>query len=132
MIHNVPGVVSFLQLEDPKTKAVNLLRKAAAAAKSKGLKKLAEEIRNYEGPFDKIKAMIQKMIFRLMSEQKDEDDHKNWCDGELEKSEESKTDKDEKVNMFNKKINELDAAVKKLVKQITDNNKKAADIQSYT
>merc|ERR1719159_445636 len=93
--------------------------------------KLAQVLGTYEGPFDKIKAMIQKMIFRLMSEQKDEDDHKNWCDGEMEKSEESKDDKSEKVDMFTKKISELDAAVKKLMKEITANNDKAAEIQAY-
>merc|ERR1719217_1326786 len=82
--------ISFLQLEDPKTKAVNLLKKAATMAHSKALQKLAQEISTYDGPFDKIKQMIQKMIFRLMSEQKDEDDHKNWCDMEMEKSTESK------------------------------------------
>merc|ERR1719456_283519 len=81
--------MSFLQLEDPKTKAVNLLKKAATHAHSKALQKLAQEISTYDGPFDKIKQMIQKMIFRLMSEQKDEDDHKNWCDMEMEKSTES-------------------------------------------
>jgi len=126
--------VSFLQLEDPKTKAINLLKKAASskyAAHSKHLMKLADAIASFEGPFDKIKAMIQKMIFQLMGEQKDEDDHKNWCDGELEKSEESKDDKDEKVSMFTKKIAELDAAIKKLTKAITENNAKAADMTSY-
>merc|ERR1719262_1390470 len=71
--------ISFLQLDDPKTKAVNLLKTAASMAHSKALQKLAQEISTFDGPFDKIKQMIQKMIFRLMSEQKDEDDHKNWC-----------------------------------------------------
>jgi len=123
--------ISFLQLEDPKTKAINLLKKVAATTHSKGLSKLAQVLGTYEGPFDKIKAMIQKMIFRLMSEQKDEDDHKNWCDGEMEKSEESKSDKSEKVDMLKSKIAETDAAVKKLMKAITDNNDKAASIQSY-
>jgi len=123
--------VSFLQLEDPKTKAVNLLKKAASVAHSKALQKLAQEIATYDGPFDKIKQMIQKMIFRLMSEQKDEDDHKNWCDMEMEKSTESKEDKDEKVKMFKKKVAEHDAAIKKLIKQITENNDKAADITKY-
>merc|ERR1719478_67224 len=123
--------VSFLQLEDPKTKAVNLLKKAASIAHSKALQKLAQEISTYDGPFDKIKQMIQKMIFRLMSEQKDEDDHKNWCDMEMEKSTESKEDKDEKVKMFKKKVAEHDAAIKKLIKQITENNDKAADITKY-
>merc|ERR1719199_1300459 len=123
--------ISFLQLEDPKTKAINLLKKAASQAHSKALQKLAQEISTYDGPFDKIKQMIQKMIFRLMSEQKDEDDHKNWCDMEMEKSTESKEDKDEKVKMFKKKVAEHDAAIKKLIKQITENNDKAADITKY-
>ena len=75
--------------------------------------------------------MIQKMIFRLLSEQKDEDDHKNWCDMEMEKSTESKEDKDEKIKMFKKKVAEHDAAIKKLIKAITENNDKAADITKY-
>merc|ERR1719393_905759 len=121
--------ISFLQIEDPKTKAVNLLKKAATAAHSKALQKLAQEISTYDGPFDKIKQMIQKMIFRLMSEQKDEDDHKNWCDLETEKSTESKEDKDEKIKMLKKKVEEHDAAIKKLIKEITENNDKDEKIQ---
>merc|ERR1719199_1057702 len=123
--------MSFLQLEDPKTKAVNLLKKAASVAHSKALQKLAQEIATYDGPFDKIKQMIQKMIFRLMSEQKDEDDHKNWCDMEMEKSTESKEDKDEKMDLLKKKVAEHDAAIKKLIKAITENNDKAAQLTKY-
>merc|ERR1719375_821604 len=75
--------------------------------------------------------MIQKMIFRLMSEQKDEDDHKNWCDLETEKSTESKDDKDEKIQMFKAKISEHDTAIKLLVEQIATNNEKAESITAY-
>ena len=71
---------------------------------------LAQEISTFDGPFNKIKQMIQKMIFRLMSEQKDEDDHKNWCDLETEKSTESEDDKDEKIQMFKAKMSEHDTA----------------------
>merc|ERR1719199_162697 len=123
--------MSFLQLEDPKTKAVNLLKKAASVAHSKALQKLAQEIATYDGPFDKIKQMIQKMIFRLMSEQKDEDDHKNWCDLETEKSTESKDDKDEKMDLLKKKVAEHNAAIMKLVKQITENNDKASQLSQH-
>ena len=44
------------------------------------------------------------MIFRLQGEQKDEDEHKLRCDMETEKSTESRDDKDEKIEMFKKKI----------------------------
>merc|ERR1719240_1626490 len=123
--------ISFLQLEDPKTKAVNLLRKAATQAHSKALEKLEEEIKTYAGPFDKIKAMIQKMVFRLMGEQKDEDEHKLWCDMEMEKSEESKTDKEDKVALQTSKVNEMDAAIKLLVKQIAENDDKVDTMTTY-
>jgi len=123
--------ISFLQLEDPKTKAVNLLKTAASKAHSKALEKLAAEIATYDGPFDKIKQMIQKMIFRLMAEQKDEDDHKNWCDLETEKSTESKEDKDEKMNMLKKKVEEHNAAIMKLMKEITENNDKASELTKH-
>merc|ERR1719160_1270693 len=63
--------VSLLQITAPKEKAVALLKEAAGKTHSKAL---------------------QKMVFRLMAEQKDEDDHKNWCDMELEKSNTSKDD----------------------------------------
>jgi len=125
--------VSFLQLggEDPKMKAVNLLRQAAKAAHAGSLAKMADKIAAYDGPFDKIKQMIQKMIFRLMAEQKDEDDHKNWCDMETEKSTESKDDKTEKAKMMKIKSEEMDAEIKKAVKKITENEDKVAELNKY-
>merc|ERR1719235_3138352 len=75
--------------------------------------------------------MIQKMIFQLMGEQKDEDEHMLWCDKEMETSTESKDDKDEKVAKLTAKIEEMDAAIKLLVKQITENNAKTNSITEY-
>merc|ERR1719214_361688 len=130
-ISNAEAELSFLQVVDPKVKAVNLLRKTATALHDKSLEKLAQQISTYDGPFDKIKAMMEKMIFRLMGEQKNEDEHKLWCDMETEKSTESKDDKTEKVNLLNHKIAELDATVKLLAKQIVENNEKVASIKEY-
>merc|ERR1719428_1838730 len=70
------GDYSFLQVDPPMRKAMALLRKAASSAHSKALAKLATQIETYDGPFDKIKQMIEKMVFRLMAERKDEDDEK--------------------------------------------------------
>jgi len=50
--------------------------------------------------------MVQKMIFRLMDEQKKEDEHKQWCDLEISTSETSRDDKAAKVKS-------LAAAIKK-------------------
>merc|ERR1719310_243120 len=127
----VTGVLSLLQTDDPRVKAVNLLRQAAQRGHSKALQDLAEQLRTYDGPFDKIKGMMQKMIFRLMSEQKDEDDHKNWCDMETEKNTESKEDKDDKMKKLTSKVAELDAAIKLLVSQVSENDEKVEEITEY-
>ena len=59
-----------------------MLKMEETKVNSKALQRLAQAIAAYEGPFDKINQVIQKMILRLMTEQKDEDDHKDWCDPE--------------------------------------------------
>merc|ERR1719327_714612 len=75
--------------------------------------------------------MMQKMIFRLMGEQKDEDEHKLWCDMETEKSTESKDDKAEKVQIMTTKVEEMDTEIKLLVRQITENNERVKTITEY-
>jgi len=118
----------FLQLaaHDPKMRAVELLRTAAEASHSQAMARLAQEVAMHlkDGPFDQINNMIQKMIFRLMAEQKDEDDHKNWCDKELSESETSKDDKKEKMEELEAKIEEEKAKIQKL----TDRIKEADDM----
>merc|ERR1719375_2779756 len=71
------------------------------------------------------------MIFRLMSEQKDEDDHKNWCDLETEKNTESKSDKKAKMEALDAKIKDMDAAIKLLVEQVSANDEKVKEIEEY-
>merc|ERR550537_1258152 len=102
--------MSFLQAPgaaaaDPKQRAVQLLRREAQESHSRAMYRLAEEIAMHStGPFDEVNNMIQKMIQRLMSEQTDEDNHKNWCDQELTKTNVSKTQKTEKHEMLTAKI----------------------------
>ena len=64
--------VSLRQTSDAKAKATNLL--LAAKSNSKALQQLAE-IGILASPSAQFKAMIQKLVFRLVVEQKDEDDH---------------------------------------------------------
>merc|ERR1719163_2321185 len=75
--------------------------------------------------------MIQKMIFRLMAEQKDEDDHKNWCDMELEKSTESKDDKDNRMELLNAKLATANAEVADLTEKISEDDAEAARLTEY-
>merc|ERR1712137_228579 len=125
----------FLQLaksSDPKMKAVMYLRQQSKMLHAKSLDRLAQQLAAHIGdPFADVTNMIEKMIFRLMAEQKDEDDHKNWCDKELAKTDASIKDKEDKIAELTTKINDADANVNKLTEDIKDADKMIADIIAF-
>merc|ERR550514_540376 len=71
--------------------------------------------------FDSIKNMIQKMIFHLMDEQKNEDEHKHWCDKELTNTELMIKEKKEKKNDADATITQLAEKIQNLKNGITSN-----------
>jgi len=131
-----PSPVSFLQTssssDDPKMKAVIYLRQQAHALHAKSLARLAQELSTHLGdPFAEVTNMIEKMIFRLMAEQKDEDDHKNWCDKEVKKTDTSIGDKTDKVEELTAKINDAQATVGLLTEDIKDANEMVSKIIGF-
>jgi hypothetical protein len=124
------------KLADPKLKmkAVNLLKQEATQVHSKQLERFAEQLATKlsgDGPFDQINNMIQKMIFRLMDEQKDEDEHKLWCDTEVSTSETSEKDKTAKVKSLDTKIKDSKARVDELEDKIEDLDKKVVKLTEF-
>jgi len=131
-----PSPVSFLQLPNLKNqrtqRAVELLRTEAKEMKSKVLEKLAATVAAHEeGPFDEVVNMIQKMIFRLADEQKQEDDHKKWCDLEESKTNSSINDKTEKIEELTSRIDEAQARAALLQSQITEASEMVSDIVQH-
>merc|ERR1719199_478156 len=123
------------KISDPKAAIVNLLRKAGSSKQTAALEKLAEKIAALKqtpgsGTFDQIKNMIQKMIFHLMAEQKDEDDHKNWCDKELETTAMMKADKETKRDTLQASIDVLTQEIEDLKVKITENREAVATMQT--
>merc|ERR1719181_2396986 len=133
-----PPSPMFLQLNmarsanDPKMKAVALLKEAAKGADSRAMERLAVEVAAHlNGPFDAVNNMIEKMIFRLMDEQKQEDEHKHWCDQEIEKTETMKENKEDKIKDLKAEIKVQTAAVKRLTDEIADAEKMISDIVAF-
>jgi len=115
-----------------KMRAVELLRKEASSTHSHALEGLAQEIAAHAtGPFDEVVNMVQKMIFRLMAEQKDEDDHKNWCDQEINKTNAMEDNKEERIAELTAKIAAAEAKVSQLTLDVKDANALLAKIESY-
>ena len=135
--------LAFVQVgeADPKARVVQLLRKVATEVHAVALSKLAADISQMptmqsdavrkSDPFSKIKAMIQKMIFQLQAEQKDENDHKAWCDKELDVNTQSQTQKTADLELLNKKINVMNAEVEQLTNDIHELNEEVVNLDKY-
>jgi len=104
--------------QDPKARAVQLLRKQAHASHSKKYAQFAEQVAAaLTGPFSEIDNMIQKMIFRLKAEQTDEDEHKHWCDIETSSTNSSIDDKKGKISTLELKIENGNAKAAQLMEE---------------
>merc|ERR1719414_1908437 len=101
-----PASPVFLQLATPEVQqALNLLRQEARTSHSNAIEQIAQAVAaNAEGPFDQVVNSIQKMIFRLQNEQKEEDNHKGWCDKELQKTDDAIADQDDKLAELTSKM----------------------------
>jgi DNA repair exonuclease SbcCD ATPase subunit len=117
---------------DAKMKAVEFLRQQSKVLHAKALDKLAQEITAHlNGPFEDVTGMIQKMIFRLMAEQKDEDEHKWWCDQELNKTQASLDNKQDKMDELTAKMDDYKATVAELTEEIKAANIMISEITSF-
>merc|ERR1719478_355239 len=112
---------------DPRAAVVAVLRKVHSKD-SIALSKLADKIEKLGGKqmpgsntFDQIKNMIQKMIFHLMDEQKNEDEHKHWCDKEITNTELMIKEKTEKSNDADTTITQLTEKIQNLKNGIEEN-----------
>merc|ERR1719426_207575 len=96
------------------------------------LERLAVEVSTHlNGPFDQVNNMIEKMIFRLMDEQKQEDEHKHWCDQEIEKTETMEKDKNDKIADLKAEIKVETAAVGTLTEEIAAAEEMISDIVGF-
>jgi len=133
---------TFVQLKsvrrhnDPRAAVAAVLRKAGSSKSAVALSKLADKIEKLGGQqmpgsqvFDQIKNMIQKMIFHLMDEQKNEDEHKHWCDKEITNTELMIKEKTEKSADSDSTITQLAEKIQDLKNGIEANQKFIAETE---
>merc|ERR1719330_641860 len=72
--------------------------------------------------------MIQKLIHRLYHEQRQEDEHKHWCDQELAKTSASVTDKNDTIRDLNGKISSASARQVTLAEEIAAANEMSSQL----
>jgi len=123
----------FVQLskDDPRAEAVKLIMQSAKVNHNARMERLAQQIKMQKGPFTQIKNQIQKMIFHLNKEQQDEDNHKHWCDTELETTEQSLDDTNEKLESLQAKIDKLVSNIADLTKKISLDTTEVSDTNAY-
>merc|ERR1719305_650171 len=71
------------------------------------------------------------MIFRLMDEQKQEDEHKLWCDEEISKTDAMEVDKQDKIKDLKAEIKFENGKVGVLPTEIADAEKMISDIDTF-
>jgi len=129
-------LMSVRKHTDPRAAIVAVLRKVQRGKNTMALSKLADKIEKLggkqmpgSGMFDSIKNMIQKMIFHLMDEQKNEDEHKHWCDKEITNTELMITEKTEKSEDADSTITQLAEKIQNLKNGINDNQNFVAETE---
>merc|ERR1719238_2541324 len=99
---------------------------------SKSLARFAQELNTHmDDPFGEVNNMIEKMIYRLMQEQTDEDNHKMWCDQELMQTNTSRVDKETKIEDLTMKLDDATAHSQKLTMDIEAADEMVAKITSF-
>merc|ERR1719281_624142 len=73
--------------------------------------------------------MIKDLIVKLMEEAHAEAEAKGFCDAEMSKNEQTRTEKTEAVSSLSAEIDELNASIAKLTEETTELTKAVADLE---
>jgi len=131
-VHDFLQIDQVVSTDNPKMSVVALIRNAAQATHSRALERLAVEIKAHlSGPFDQLNNMVEKMIFQLMNEQRQEDEHKDWCDQEQSKTNTMKEDQEDKAESLEKAYAKEKSKVGLLAESLKSASEKLSDIATF-
>jgi len=120
--------MGFLQKQSSSSVALRAHDLVAAAAKSDGVHKnqlalIQFSLKAKSVDFSKVIAQIDNMSAIMVSEQKDDDAQKDFCDKDMAKSEQQKSDTEESIASSEASIEEMMAASAALAAEIEQLNK---------
>jgi len=122
---------SWYSAEDGDTRkeeALRALHSLGERLHSTALLSLAQ--RAAADPFAKVRAMIEEMVAKLLSEAAEEADQKAFCDKEIGESKSSQADKQQKFNTVDARIGRLNARETRLAEDIAKIAAEVADIDT--
>lgn len=108
-------------------KVAQMLESAAGRLGVPALSQLA--VRAQLDAFTRVKADIDKMVAELSQQQKDEEEHRDWCIDEFNKNNRSTAAADDKKNNLIAKIAELEKEIESLTKEIDASVAAVAEMQ---
>jgi len=124
---------SFLQLSAANTEKVSrqsaaaTLERAAAVTKSPWLALMAGRVQL--DAFTEVKKSIQGMIAELAKQQKDEEDHKDWCVEETNQNTQDADAANSKKDTLSAKVEDLKKGIAVIQKDIDDTKDEIAETQ---
>lgn len=124
----------FLQENmSPKEKIALLLHNAGKRLHNSQLQEIAMRVEATTGKrrdvFKQINNMISKLIDQLVEEQRKEDDHKDWCDRELKKTEAADADKTSKLETITTALEKATASQEENIQGRSDAQNKITELQ---
>eukprot|EP00397_Hematodinium_sp_SG-2012_P020236 GEMP01020838.1.p1 GENE.GEMP01020838.1~~GEMP01020838.1.p1 ORF type:complete len:694 (+),score=260.18 GEMP01020838.1:77-2158(+) len=108
---------NFLHPTSRRDQVVAFLRQKSDQFKSAAFATLASAAT--AKPFEKITALIQKLIDRLLEEAQNEQDHNNWCKTQTDQATQQRTIRADEVKKFNNDLEKGEARRDKLNDTIT-------------
>jgi len=101
-------------------KFVQYLQSQGEKFNSRLLSSLAMRISSSEDPMAKVKVMVQELITKLQEESGQEQEHQQWCDGELAENEKARTKQTNAVDKLTGEIELAQSSVAKLTSETAE------------